>query len=96
MLLSAKEVELSKPRDEKKDARRLQKEFSRKNAWLSFGEEGRRIHQVLANVKGKGILKVLHGWETYLEKALTFCQSATSQERTWDTVPSYRPTFSYQ
>jgi len=72
MMLEAREVELTRPRDTKEAIARVIDELRRKYAWSWLGEEGQAIGQVLAGVDPDDEMAILHAWEDHLSHHLAF------------------------
>lgn len=69
-LLGAGEVEPAQRRDTNEDVDRVVEEIESQIYWISLGEEGRRIQQILSGVRGE--MEELRAWERYLKENLTF------------------------
>lgn len=72
MYLDVNDIEPAKERGTKKDVKKALKEIEEKYYWISFGDEGKRIHEVLLNIDSNDIMRVLETWEKHLVKHLTF------------------------
>jgi hypothetical protein len=70
--LYADEVELTEPRDTRKDVAQTQEALSGKFAWSFLGPEGRNINKVLAGIDPDDTMAALEAWEARLRKSLTF------------------------
>ena len=80
MTLYKADLEKTKPRDNKENVKRTQKELSDKHYWDWLGEEGIRISKVLDNVNPHDEMKCLQRWVEYLEKELSFPINAIVQD----------------
>lgn len=72
MMLEARDVELTIPRDTEEDVARVIDALRKKHAWDWLGEEGKRVREVLAGVDTNDEMAVLHAWEEYLGEHLVF------------------------
>jgi len=72
MNLGTNEVELTIPRDTRKDIEKTVKKFESKYAWSYLGEQGKRIGAVMNGVDRDDIMAALKAWEKYLREALMF------------------------
>ena len=72
IVLAAKEVELTTPRDTEEDVAKAVAKLATKYAWSYLGEQGKRIQQALASVDPDDEMAALEAWEEYLEGTLTF------------------------
>lgn len=72
MVLEARDVELTNPRDTEEDVARTIKRLSKKHTWSFLGEEGRRIGKILAGVDRHDEMAALAAWEDHLTKSLVF------------------------
>ncbi|CAN5813552.1 hypothetical protein BH20ACT11_BH20ACT11_04010 [soil metagenome] len=81
--LWATDIEPAQRRDTNEDVDRVVEEIEFQIHWLSLGEEGRRIQQVLSGVRGE--MEELRAWEGYLKENLTFpfeAEVSEHQEKT--------------
>lgn len=84
MYLFFQDVEKVTARDTQKEVAAISEKLALDYAWSSFGEEGRRIQQVMAGVDKTDGMAVLEAWEQYLGKKLVFpfdAEVAEYQER---------------
>ncbi|MCI0487236.1 MAG: calcium-binding protein [Blastocatellia bacterium] len=72
MNLFAEDVEPTEPRDTEKDVERAGEEVGKGYAWLSLGEEGKRVQEVLAGIDPDDEMALFEAWEEHLEEELTF------------------------
>ena len=72
IVLAAKAVELTAPRDTEEDVAKAVAKLATKYAWSYLGEQGKRIQQALASVDPDDEMAALEAWEEYLEGTLTF------------------------
>ncbi len=66
------DVERATARDTQADVKEIKYKLQAQFSWVSLGEEGRRIQQVLAGLDLDDDFEVLHAWEDYLTEKLTF------------------------
>ncbi len=66
------DLERAAPRDTEEEARRTRNKLRDLYGWMSLGEEGRRIQQVLKSTTPGDERDALRAWETYLEEELVF------------------------
>ncbi len=76
--LGAGDIEPAERRDTSEDVDRVVEEIEPQLYWLSLGEEGRRIQQVLSGVRGE--MEEFRAWEEYLKENLTFPFEAEVRE----------------
>lgn len=72
MALAADEIEAAACRDSPQDVERARKELGKQYHWVHLGEEGKRIHQVLAGADLDDEMHLLHRWEEHLARHLIF------------------------
>ena len=72
MMLEAREVELTRPRDTKAAVTRVIDELCKKYAWSWLGDEGQRVGKILAGVDPDDEMAILHAWEDHLSHHLVF------------------------
>jgi hypothetical protein len=72
IVLAAKEVELTTPRDTEEDVAKAVAELATEYAWSYLGEQGKRIRQALVSVDPDHEMAALEAWEEYLEEHLAF------------------------
>ncbi len=72
MYVLSNEVTLTKPRDQKRDVKKVINELNSKYAWLGLGEEGVRIQKVLSGIKLEDYNSALWAWKEHLDKKLNF------------------------
>ncbi len=72
MYVLSDEVTLTKPRDQKRDVKKVINELNSKYAWLGLGEEGVRIQKVLSGIKLEDYNSALWAWKEHLDKKLNF------------------------
>jgi hypothetical protein len=65
-------LEKASPRDTEEDVKQAQNKLHDRYCWVSMGEEGERIRQVLAGVDLADEMGVLNAWQAYLSENLTF------------------------
>jgi len=72
--LDVKDLEKVDPRDNKEDVEKLINQIEEEYDWVfwGLGEQGKRINQVLKNIKNRGIMATLDVWEKHLEEVLDF------------------------
>ena len=85
MYLSPKEVEKTEPRDHEDDVRDIIQQFSSLYYWFSFGDQGKRIQEVLSRKSDPDTEDDPYNlWMEHLQDVLTFpfeAQVAEYQER---------------
>jgi len=80
MVLFESDVEITVPRDKKRDVEKKLNELSDKFLWSSEGEESLRISKILEGVNLKDEMKCYQKWYDHLEKELSFPIQAVIQE----------------
>ena len=80
MMLEAREVELTKPRDTKETVSRVTDELRNQYAWSWLGDEGKRVGKILAGVDPDDEMAILHAWEDHLSHYLAFPFEACNSE----------------
>lgn len=84
MFLETHTVETSQPRDKEEDVKSTIDYLNKKYFWLSFGEAGKRIAEVLNRKNNDDELTAYKAWEEYLTETLNFpfkAKIAEPQER---------------
>lgn len=72
MHLKLNEVHITQPRDTEEDVQEIIEYLNEKYFWHSFGEEGKRISEVLSRKDDDDELSALEAWEEYLGEVLNF------------------------
>ena len=72
MGLDADKVEARDCRDTPRQAEKAKQELERQYAWVSLGEEGKRINQILAGVDPEDEVLLFLRWAKYLKEKLSF------------------------
>lgn len=73
----AHDVEAVEPRDTPQDVKQLRRQLQTRYRWVSLGEEGRYIHQILDQAASDGERALFRAWETELQRRLSFPIEAT-------------------
>ncbi len=72
MVLYDSDLEKSVARDKKENVKKAKEELSDKYHWVSLGQEGFRISNVLQGINPRNEIKCLQKWVEHLNKELTF------------------------
>ena len=80
MVLYESDLDITNPRDTKKDTKKMQDKLSEKYQWASLEEEGSRIAKVLEGVDLRDEMDCLERWFDYLEENIKFPVSAVVVE----------------
>jgi hypothetical protein len=72
MFLQTDEVKICQPRDTKEDVKSTIDYLNKKYWWFGFGEEGKRIVEVLNKVNCENENHAYLAWEEYLKEVLDF------------------------
>jgi hypothetical protein len=80
MRLGIEQVEPAEPRDREQDTQKVISELEANYGWLSMGEEGRRIRNVLRGVEPDNDFAAMERWGEYLGKNLNFPFEAIVEE----------------
>lgn len=72
MYVGADDVKPSPARDTEEDVEDAIEEIESQTAWLSLGEEGKRIQKVLAGIDPDDTMEILEAWEKHLREKLKF------------------------
>jgi hypothetical protein len=97
MYLSPSDVTLTKRRDSVEDVARVFDELYHYYMWVAFGEQGKRIQDVISGISQDDAPALLLAWKEYLHKKLTFPFQAIVEEmmlrgssvRVGDTITVY-------
>ncbi len=66
------DVEITTPRDSKKDVANIIDYLESKHAWSHLGEEGKRIQSVLAKAEDSSEWAAYEAWENYFQRIVKF------------------------
>ncbi len=80
MYLDTSDIELTDPRDTKKDVERIISKLHHEYAWIHLGVEGERIQSVLSGIASDDYWNVFKAWEKYLKEKLSFPFKAIVEE----------------
>jgi len=72
MNIGASDVTPAPARDTEDDVEDAVEEIESQTAWLSLGEEGKRIQKVLAGIDPGDEMEILEAWEKHLREKLKF------------------------
>jgi hypothetical protein len=72
MRLGVSDVKPASPRDTEEDVEGAIQEIESHTAWISLGEEGKRIQKVLDGIDPDDTMEILEAWEAHLSKMLKF------------------------
>jgi Calcium binding len=87
MRLAAQDVLLAEAHDREEDVHATIAELETQYSWVSLGEQGRRIRQIVNRAQAHDLITVSETWHAYLQEHLTFPFVATVSESQHGPVP---------